>query len=53
MKFPLGSAEAKTTLSEGIEWPPEQPVEKRYQNAHDAKPRTNRGKSPASVAVAI
>src|SRR6267378_6018925 len=29
------SAEAKTTLSEGIERPPEQPVEERHQNTHD------------------
>src|ERR1700691_1337791 len=30
-----GSAEAKTTFSEGIERPPEQSVEERHQNAHD------------------
>src|SRR6267378_6430716 len=34
MSSPL-SAEAKATLSEGIERPPEQPVEERHQNAHD------------------
>src|ERR1700704_5765428 len=34
MGFPW-SAEAKTPLAEGIERPPEQPVEKRHQNAHD------------------
>src|SRR5712671_7202103 len=34
MSFPC-SAEAEATLSEGIERPPEQPVEERHQNAHD------------------
>src|SRR5258705_5098881 len=34
MSFPC-SAEAEATLSEGIESPPEQPVEERHQNAHD------------------
>ena len=32
--FSLRSAEAKTALSEGVERPPEQPVEQRHQNAH-------------------
>src|SRR5882672_6947389 len=42
MSSPL-SAEAKATLSEGIERPPEQPVEERHQNAHDGDAENDPG----------
>src|SRR3984885_5461535 len=35
MDFPPGSAEAETALAEGIERPPEHPVEQRHQNTHN------------------
>src|ERR1700693_1770272 len=35
------SAETKTALAEGVERPPQQPVEERHQNAHDGDPQND------------
>src|SRR3984957_14577795 len=37
----MESAKSKTALSEGVERPPQQPVEERHQNAHDGDPENH------------